>query len=95
MVASGYAQEVLRTSYRSLGALASDITSSVVQDRVTVEDQLTFAQSRATTLQTQEQEQGVDTDQELQNLLLIERAYTANARVIQTIDDMLATLMEL
>ena len=85
----------LPTGPRSLGALASDITSSVVQDRVTVEDQLTFAQSRATTLQTQEQEQGVDTDQELQNLLLIERAYTANARVIQTIDDMLATLMEL
>lgn len=80
---------------RSLASLASDITSQAAQDRVTVEDQLTFAQSRATTLQEQEQVHGVDTDQELQNLLLIEQSYAANARVIQTIDDMLATLMEL
>ena len=80
---------------RSLASLASNITSQAAQDRVTVEDQLTFAQSRATTLQEQEQVHGVDTDQELQNLLLIEQSYAANARVIQAIDDMLATLMEL
>lgn len=85
----------LESGPRSLAALASDITSRAAQDRVTVEDQLIFAQSRATTLLEQEQVHGVDTDQELQNLLLIEQSYAANARVIQTIDDMLATLMEL
>lgn len=85
----------LDTGPLGFATLASTITSWAAQDRVTVEDQLTFAQSRATTLQEQEQRQGVDTDYELQNLLLIEQAYTANARVIQTIDDMLATLMEL
>lgn len=38
---------------------------------------------------------GVDTDQELQELLLVEQAFAANARVVQVADDMLATLLEL
>jgi len=38
---------------------------------------------------------GVDTDKELQDLLLIEQAYSANARVIQTVSDMLDTLLQL
>lgn len=44
----------------------------------------------AETLQT-----GVDTDRELQNLLVIEQAYAANARVLQTLDQMIQRLMEL
>jgi flagellar hook-associated protein 1 FlgK len=36
---------------------------------------------------------GVDTDRELQQLLMIEQAYAANARVIQTVDRMLDALM--
>lgn len=38
---------------------------------------------------------GVNTDAELQELVLIEQAYAANARVLQVIDDMLARLMEI
>jgi flagellar hook-associated protein 1 FlgK len=38
---------------------------------------------------------GVDTDQELQQLLMIEQAFAANARVTATIDEMLARLMEI
>ena len=38
---------------------------------------------------------GVDTDQELQSLLLIEQAFAANARVIQTIDDLINRLLEI
>ncbi|MEZ5891724.1 MAG: flagellar hook-associated protein FlgK [Parvularculaceae bacterium] len=37
----------------------------------------------------------VDTDAELQNLLIIEQSYAANARVLQTIDDMIQRLMEI
>lgn len=37
----------------------------------------------------------VDTDAELQNLLIIEQAYAANARVIQTISDMVDRLMQI
>ncbi|WP_425409230.1 flagellar hook-associated protein FlgK [Hyphococcus sp.] len=40
-------------------------------------------------------ETGVDTDRELQNLLVIEQAYAANARVLQTIDQMIQRLMEI
>ncbi|MEE4208831.1 MAG: flagellar basal body rod C-terminal domain-containing protein [Parvularcula sp.] len=38
---------------------------------------------------------GVDTDRELQELLMIEQAFAANARVAATIDEMLARLMEI
>ena len=38
---------------------------------------------------------GVDTDQELQSLLLIEQSYAANARVIQAIDDMINRLLQI
>jgi len=38
---------------------------------------------------------GVDTDAEMQSLLLIEQSYAANARVIQTVSDMLDILMQI
>ena len=38
---------------------------------------------------------GVDTDQELQSLLVIEKNYAANAKVIQTVDEMIKTLLGL
>ena len=38
---------------------------------------------------------GVDTDRELQELLVIEQAYAANARVLETIDQMIRRLMEI
>ena len=38
---------------------------------------------------------GVDTDSELQDLLLIEQAYAANARVIQTVSEMIDRLLQL
>lgn len=40
-------------------------------------------------------ESGVDTDFEMQSLLLIEQAYSANARVIQTIDEMFESLLRI
>ena len=40
-------------------------------------------------------ETGVDTDRELQDLLIIEQAYAANARVLETIDKMIQRLMEI
>ncbi|MEX0969317.1 MAG: flagellar hook-associated protein FlgK [Paracoccaceae bacterium] len=40
-------------------------------------------------------ETAVDTDREMQHLLVIEQAYAANARVISTVDKLLRTLLEI
>jgi len=42
-----------------------------------------------------EAEDGVDTDQELQRLMQIEQAYSANARVITVVDELMETLLRL
>ncbi len=64
-------------------------------DRIAVEEAMTFAAARRDTLYQAELAQGVDTDQELQTLLRIEQAYGANARLMQTINSMIQTLMEI
>lgn len=59
----------------------------------------TRAAASAATAQSLKDEElsahGVNTDQELQSLLLIEQSYAANARVVQVVDNMLARLMEI
>lgn len=75
------------------GALADGFLSLISQQRQSAEATLSFAQAKNTALVTSELEGGVDTDQEMQTLLLIEQAYAANARVVQTVSDMLDTLM--
>lgn len=77
------------------GERASTLVSALATDRLAAEGEVTFTSARAGALQQSELEQGVDTDQELQQLLVIEKAYAANARVLQAADDMLATLMEI
>jgi flagellar hook-associated protein 1 len=48
-----------------------------------------------TRLAALERRGGVDTDQEMQKLLLIEQVYAANARVISAVDDLIARLLEI
>jgi flagellar hook-associated protein 1 FlgK len=38
---------------------------------------------------------GVDTDKEMETLLALEQAYSANAKVFQTANDMLDTILRL
>ena len=38
---------------------------------------------------------GVDTDKEMQALLVVEKNYAANAKVLQTVNDMINTLLGL
>ena len=59
------------------------------------EDGVAFSVARHGGLRALELEQGVDTDHELQNLIMVEKAYAANARVIQTVDEMLNQLLGL
>ena len=83
----------IASSERSATALAADLASRAAADLVDGQRSESFAASRQSSLRDLELQGGVDTDQELQKLLLIEQAYAANARVIQTIDDLIQRLL--
>ncbi|WP_342077367.1 flagellar hook-associated protein FlgK [Yoonia sp. SS1-5] len=80
---------------RSAAGRMADFTAQVGSTRLRAEEQLSFTTARWDTLREAELANGVDTDVELQNLLRIEQAYAANAKVIQTVDFMMQRLMEL
>ncbi|WP_425097733.1 flagellar hook-associated protein FlgK [Tropicibacter sp. S64] len=73
----------------------SDFASDVVGERVRAENRQVFATSQNTGLKEVELSKGVDTDFEIQNLMEIEQLYTANAKVMQTIDKLLERLMNI
>lgn len=75
--------------------LSSALTSMFASDRTSNEQQLSFASVRLDELTQQELSTGVDSDVELQRLILIEQAYAANARMIQTVDEMMETLLRI
>ena len=80
---------------RSANGLAAEFLSLIGSDRLNAEAELSFSSSRHETLKLMEAETGVDTDAEMQKLLLIEQAYAANAKVMTTADEMLQLLMQL
>ena len=69
------------------------MVSGISTARLSSEAEVSFSTARATALQEQEMANSVDTDQEMQKLLLIEQSYAANAKVMQTVDDLLKILM--
>ncbi|MBJ2149609.1 flagellar hook-associated protein FlgK [Paracoccus sp. IB05] len=80
---------------RSLAGLASAILSRTSSQRVTQETEQSYTAARYTALSDIEAASGVNTDEELQSLLVIEKNYAANARVIQVVDEMIKTLLGL
>lgn len=80
---------------RSASGLAGDLLSRAGMERNAAENQAGYAVSRQESLTELEYADGVDTDRELQKLMLIEQAYAANAKVISTVDAMLRTIMDL
>jgi flagellar hook-associated protein 1 FlgK len=80
---------------RSAANHAATLISSLSQERVATEERQSFATGQAEEFRAQELATGVDRDAELQRLLLVEQAFGANARMIQTIDDMLDTLLRI
>ena len=80
---------------RSLAGHAADFLSGISTQVLSLERTTTFEMARRDTLKGQELLGGVDTDQEMQKLLLVENAYAANARVIQTIDEVLDTMLRI
>lgn len=73
--------------------LTSTLLSAVGADLSRGEDKLSFAAARSNELTEQKLRDGVDSDTELQKLLQIKQAYAANAKVLQTVDEMLDVLM--
>lgn len=80
---------------RSISGMASDLLSTVDLNYRTQEDAQTFHQARSNALAEEIALDGVDTDDEMQKLLLIEQLYAANAQVIQTVDQLMQRLMEI
>ncbi|HAW45857.1 MAG TPA: flagellar hook-associated protein FlgK [Roseovarius sp.] len=80
---------------RDLSGHAAQLSSRVAQARLTAENTTSFASGQAGELRELELRGGVDSDAELQRLLLVEQAFSANARMIQTLDDMMQTLLRI
>lgn len=72
-----------------LSAAVAETSASAAEIRTSRDAQLEVAATAEAAIT------GVDTDQELAKLLLVEQAYAANARVLQTVDTLLNQLLEL
>jgi flagellar hook-associated protein 1 FlgK len=79
----------------SASGLSSALLTDIGIDRISADQELSFTSGSLTEMIQIELANGVDTDAEVQNLLMIERAYSANARVIETIDEMLQSLLRI
>lgn len=79
----------------SAAGVATGLSSQIGSYRLREDQQLSFASAQYYELSEIELANGVDTDVELQNLMVIEQAYAANARVIETVDEMFDTLLRI
>jgi flagellar hook-associated protein 1 len=80
---------------RSFANLTGDIMSDSAALRLSAQSEQSFASAKLTALTDLEAQNGIDTDQEMQELLVIEKNYAANAKVIQAVADMIDTLIRL
>lgn len=78
---------------RSLAELGGLVASRLAADRLSAESTAAFATARAEALRDREAADGVDSDREIQDLLVVEKAYAANAQVLRTVDEMLQQLL--
>lgn len=80
---------------RSAAQLAADLLGQTSVARLSAEVESGYSSARSEALVKMELDRGVDTDAELQDLMQVEQAWAANARVIRTMDDLLQLLMEI
>lgn len=75
--------------------MASEIGSFFASRAARSDEDRAYLVARQAALSEQEtHEVGVDSDSELQSLMLVEQAYAANARVLSVIDDLMKLLLE-
>ena len=82
------------TALSAAGAVASLADWAGLQNDL-AEQRSGFAEAAQAQAFEAELSLGVDTDTELSNLMRIEQAYAANARVLQTLDDMMEDLLRI
>ena len=75
--------------------LISTLTSQIAADSYRADQTLAYSASRYDELTQSMLAEGVDTDQELQRLLIVEQSYAANVRLIEAADEMMKTLLRL
>lgn len=83
------------TAPTTLGQLASTMVAAQAQESSTVTNQLSTEQAVQTTLSSQLSSQsGVNIDTEMTNMIQLQNAYDANAKVISTIQSMWTQLLD-
>ncbi|MBU2960687.1 flagellar hook-associated protein FlgK [Citreicella sp. C3M06] len=85
----------LGTGTSSFSEHVSGLVSAVSAARVRADGEQSFSSAQNTALKELELSKGVDTDAELQDLLLLEQHYAANARVVSAVDDLMQTLLNI
>lgn len=80
---------------RTAAVLASELTSLAASGRIDAERVLGAAAVQSSTYASLLQQDGVDSDKEMETLLALERAYASNARVLQAVDEMIQTILRL
>lgn len=89
------ASSSLSSAQRSVAGLASDMLSKASQARQSSEMIESYAVARQEAATELVLADGVDTDYEMQTLLKVEQAYAANAKVLQTLDQLLQQILEI
>jgi flagellar hook-associated protein 1 FlgK len=79
----------------SASNLVSALTSQIGAQQYQAEKLLSFSSSQYDELKQQILADGVDSDAELQRLLIVEQAYAANVRMIEAADDMMQTILRI
>lgn len=76
-------------------SLSTGLVSQLQHQLATAQNAQSYASASQTELTQLELAQGVDTDAELQSLILLEQNYAANARVLETIDTLFTELLRI
>lgn len=74
---------------------ASSLVTKLNTERQFADQDRSFASAYFEELTAQSHADGVNTDAEMQNLLRVERAYAANAKVLSAVDDLLDQLLRI
>lgn len=85
----------LGTGARSASGLAAEVVSAVAVTRLSADNRAGFDAARLSSVSQALAGKGVDTDAELQDMLLVEQSYAANARVISALDEMLQQILQI